>query len=108
MGAISNKSGKELFCQSIISPLSAKHLDYNAANMPTNPVSLLDDASMSHNQYVALGLVQSTNIPWYLPSIPQPLQPHIQHFFENYVGLETGEVIPHIESVVRIAFKHLL
>lgn len=74
--------------------------------MPTNPVGLPNDASMSHNQYIALGLVQNTNIPWYFPSIPQPLQPHIQHFFESYVGIDAGEVIPHIESVVRIAFEH--
>lgn len=61
---------------------------------------------MSHNQYIELGLVQSTNIPWYLPSIPQPLQTHIQHFFESYVGLDAGEIISHIESVVRIALDY--
>ena len=57
-------------------------------------------AAITLNEYIAAGEVQSTNVPWYRPSLPQPLQPHIQHFFEKYVGLAREEVVPHIESVV--------
>ncbi|KAL9043937.1 MAG: hypothetical protein Q9214_002891 [Letrouitia sp. 1 TL-2023] len=64
-------------------------------------------ATPGQNQYLVSGEVQSTQVPWYRPSIPQPLQPHIQHFFESYVGLAPEEVIPHIETVLS-KFSHVL
>lgn len=72
-----------------------------SAKMPTNSENVPNPPTViSQNKYLATGEVHSTNVPCYLPSIPQPLQPHIQHFFESYVGLASEEVVPHIESVV--------
>ena len=68
--------------------------------MPTTSEDIPNPTAISQSDYLAAGDVQSTDVPWYRPSIPQPLQPHIQHFFESYVGLAPEEVIPHIESVV--------
>lgn len=74
--------------------------DYLVTRMSTTAEETSKLSTTGQNEYLALGEVQRTDVPWYRPSLPQPLQPHIQHLFEAYVGLAPDEIISHIESVI--------
>ena len=68
--------------------------------MTTTSKNDSDPSIAVQNEYIAVGEVQSTSIPWYSDSIAQPLPAHVQNFFQSYVGLASEEVVPHIKSVV--------